>query len=344
MAPKDIDELNPDEEALTEGEKELFEEGSDEPAEADIQRTQPPHEVIKLPSGEALSAEETHTIASRSRARVIMLAGAQRSGKTTLLYCLFLCFQKGIFANYSFKNSQTLMGLERRCWDARTVSMREKAETLRTEVEEHNYLHMTVRKKGIASPLDIIFCDLSGEVFERSINSTESCTDIEELPRIDHLVILIDGDKLRRTDLRHAAQQDARLLLRSFVDSKALSPVVPVEIVFTKIDLFGDPPPRDEKDELKPFYASREQTKLYLEYIKKEITREFEDKGLRLRFFETVARLESREYELGYGVDKLFPIWMDELRSPQPRLTIKQPKKALREIDMFVERELYAGH
>jgi hypothetical protein len=197
-----------------------------------------------------------------------------------------------------------------------------------------------LRKKGKTPHVDIIFCDLSGEVFERSINSTAACTEIEELTRIDHLVILIDGGKLRRTDLRHGAQHDARLLLRSFIDSKALSSSVPVEIVFTKIDLFEAPPPANEKDELKPFYATAEETRLYVEQVKKEIKREFADKQLNLRFFETVARMDSTKYELGYGVDNLLPIWVEELPSPQAILMLKETKRNQREIDMFLEREL----
>lgn len=347
MASKKTDNLDPDEEALTEGEEKLFEEGEDDSIEPEedegsktSSRTKPPPEVIKLYSGEALNAEETQEIAAKKRARVVMLAGAQKSGKTTLMYCLFLCFQKGPFANYTFASSRTLTGFERRCWDARTISMRETPDTLRTEVEEQNYLHLTLRKKGKAPSVDLIFCDLSGEVFERSITSTEACAEIEELPRIDHLVLLIDGDKLRRKDLRHSAQHDARLLLRSFIDSNALSSAVPVEIIFTKIDLFETPPPVNEKAELKPFYASAEETRLYLEQVKKEIKREFIDKQIDLRFFETVARMDRANYELGYGVDNLLPIWVEELPAPQAKLTLSEPARNLREIDMFLEREL----
>jgi GTPase SAR1 family protein len=342
MSSEEIDDLNQDEEELTESEEDLFDEaGEDDDNEGVSPTYVPSSDVIRLHSGEALTPQETDEIASKARARVIMLAGAQGSGKTTLLYCLFLCFQQGPFANYSFAGSQTLTGFERRCWRARTASMGHTADTLRTEVEE--YLHLTIRKKGKASPVDLIFCDFYGETFERAINSTKSCTEIVELDRIDHLVLLIDGNKLRRIDLRHAAQRDARLLLRNLIDSKALSSAIPIEIVFTKIDLFDVPPPEDEKEELIAFYASPEDTRLYLEDIKKEIKREFADRHLKLRFFETVARMNNPRYELGQGVEGLLPIWAEELPPPQPRLTVRSTRINQREIDLFLDRELHAN-
>lgn len=342
MSSKEINDLSQEDETLTEGEEDLFEEGEEDGEDGvEIPPIRVPSpEVIMLSSGEALTAQETQEIAAQTRARVIMLAGAQRSGKTTLLYCLFLCFQKGPFANYTFAGSQTLKGFERRCWLARTASMGQTADTLRTEVEEQNYLHFTMQKKGKAKPVELIFCDLSGEIFERAINTTDTCKEIEELSRIDHLVLLIDGNKLRRLDLRHAAQRDARLLLRSFLDSKALSPTIPVEVVFTKIDLFDTPPPDKEKEVLKPFYATLEDTRLFLEQIRKEIKREFAGRILKLRFFETVARMDSQRYDLGHGVEDLLPIWAEELPSAQPRLTIRPARENHREIDMFLNREI----
>lgn len=161
-----------------------------------------------------------------------------------------------------------------------------------------------------------------------------------ELDRIDHLVLLIDGSKLRRIDQRQGAQRDARLLLRSFIDSKALSPGIPIEVVFTKIDLFDSPPPADEQEALKPMYASAEETRLYLDQIKKEMKREFADHHLKLRFFETVARMDNERYELGHGLEELLPAWAEELPSPQPRLTVLPVRRGKREIDVFLDREM----
>lgn len=114
MSSKERIDPNQDEEALTEAEEELFEEGEDDDDATNVSPVRVPSpEVITLPSGEALTAQETEEITSKTRARVIMVAGAPLSGKTTLMYCLFLCFQRGPFANYSFTESRTLMGLER---------------------------------------------------------------------------------------------------------------------------------------------------------------------------------------------------------------------------------------
>lgn len=343
MSTQTPDEDEHDDEKLTEGEEELFDEEGEEADSTDnlddaFPATVTSSEVIILPSGEALTSIETGEIAAQARPRVIMLAGAQRSGKTTLLASLFQCFQRGPFAKYLFSDSRTLKGFERRCWPSRTASMGRKADTDRTKFGTQNYLHLKVRKKRAATPVDLIFCDLSGEIFERAVNSTEACAEIEELSRIDHLALLVDGNKLRRIDLRAGAHRDARLLLRSLLDSKALSPAIPVEIVFSKIDLFGETPSKAEDKDL---YASLEDTELFLKQIKKNISREFSDMKIKVRFIETVARADNPKYNLGQGLEKLLPYWAEEVPPPQPVLTFEPVRTLEREIDKFLEREMF---
>ncbi len=214
-----------------------------------------------------------------------------------------------------------------------------KPDTPRTSIGNQKYIHLSLKKKPSSNPIDLLFCDLSGEIFEPAVNSTEACAKILELGRIDHLSLLIDGNELRRIDTRHAAQRDARLLLRNFIDSGELSPTTPIEIIFSKIDLFDVPPPDGIGKEETALYASSEETKLFVEQVKNDIVRDFASKKLRIRFFDTVASPSSKL--LGYGLEKLLPFWVEEVPPPQPRLTFTPQEFPSREIDKFTRREVF---
>ena len=50
--------------------------------------------VIHLSSGKAMTYEEAYSITAAARTRLIVLAGAPGSGKTTLMAALFHAFQR----------------------------------------------------------------------------------------------------------------------------------------------------------------------------------------------------------------------------------------------------------
>ena len=296
-------------------------------------------DVVSISSAEALTSSETLPIVAQSRARVVLVAGEQKSGKTTLIASIFLCFQRGPFADLRFEHSATLRGLERRSWLSRTASMGSAADTERTRVGSRNYLHLKLKDLNLVSH-DLLFCDLSGEIFERVINSPASAAEIEELDRIDHLTLLIDGAKVRRLDQRQGAQRDARLLLRGLLDAGALSRSVPIEVVFTKIDLLTSGPMENESDVDPTLFASEDDSRSFIESIRNEIEREFKDRADTLRFFETVARDKDEIHKLGAGIDGLLQKWIGELRPPSPTLEPLGIISGGREIDKFSEREM----
>jgi len=320
--------------------------GLDEELEGDAFVAQPPErvpaeETFPISSGEALTSQETAEITMRTRVPVILLGGAQESGKTTLLASLFWCFQRGPFSGFLFRDSFTLMGLERRSWRSRTASMGLVADIDRSKLATRRYLHLQLKAESALGLTDLVFCDLPGELFEAVVNRPSASGEISELGRADHVTILIDGAKLRRLDLRQSAQRDAWLLLRGFLDSKELSTSVPVEIVFTKIDLFGGEALDTESTVDQNLFVSEGQAMGFIENVKRDFKNEFEPMGIQLTFFETAAQETGSKYELGHGIAPLLKKWASAVRPPSPVIDNQALKYPVdREIDKFCEREM----
>src|SRR5258706_16328307 len=103
-------------------------------------------DLLGLPRGEGyrLDSGGANEVTAQSLTNVILFAGTAESGKTTLLATLYLLFQKGPFATFSFAGSRTLVGFERRVHNARLSSKLSIPRTERSKSSE--LLHLPVRK------------------------------------------------------------------------------------------------------------------------------------------------------------------------------------------------------
>ena len=100
-------------------------------------------DAIHFHSGEALTYPEGSSILRRAGGKVIVVIGAQFSGKTTLLSRIYEEFERGKFAGMRFAGSMTLLEYSRRCWLASCGSMRKKPDTERTkDWESDRLLHL----------------------------------------------------------------------------------------------------------------------------------------------------------------------------------------------------------
>ena len=103
----------------------------------------PEVDVEPLYSGKKLTSDQAASILRASPARVISIAGAKDSGKTTLLARIHEYFHEGPFSEYSFSGSRTLMGFGLVSWNAMMASGRHKADTERTKPwENDDFLHL----------------------------------------------------------------------------------------------------------------------------------------------------------------------------------------------------------
>jgi Double-GTPase 2 len=267
---------------------------------ADDAEQQDEAEMVALPDGLDFTPATASRITRARLTRVIVIAGDQDSGKTTLVSSLFDRFQEGSFAGYLFAGCRTLPGLERRCFPSRIASERVHSDTIRTpRGDGQSLLHLKLRVEDLSRPTqDLLLSDISGEFFRDACDSTEGCQQLKVLRRADHLILCLDGEKLASNGLRHEAFNMGKLLLQSTLDAEMIGQHTFVDVLFTKRDLLG---PLEGSNALN-----------YLNKIRQGLKTEFAGSLGRLRFFEVAARPTVAGFPLAYGLDRVLPSWVED--------------------------------
>jgi hypothetical protein len=131
------------------------------------------------------------------------------------------------------------MGFEQRCHDARLASNRIEPEMERTKNKtEYRFLHLRVHDQGLDTPAqDVLFTDISGEIFREIRDSAHECSRHPIFRRADHFVAILDGAKLCDPLLRHQAVVDINMLLRRCFESNMLGASSLLDVIFTKWDM-----------------------------------------------------------------------------------------------------------
>lgn len=195
-------------------------------------------EFIELFSGAALGATDAEAITLRSRTHLVVFAGAEGSGKTTVLASIYEHLNQGPFAGYRFAGSRSLLGFEEICHLNRLASGGVQPDTQRTRLtEETKYYHLALRgTEPGAARRDVLLSAMSGELFRMAKDSQEDAERLTFLRRADTIVVLVDGERIANTAQRASAQADAADILESLLDANMVSPSCQVEIVFSKRD------------------------------------------------------------------------------------------------------------
>lgn len=256
-----------------------------------------------LPLGSALTSTEASEITANRRTSLIMIAGAPKSGKTTLLASLLHRFQRGQFAGLLFAGSCTLPDLDRRCHLARTSSQREKADTDRTRPgEKRNLLHLKIRAEDLSCDTsDMLFTDLSGEDYTAARNSPDYCKEMKLIPVSDHFVLLLDGEALLSPEKRQAAKYEALALLRCCVESGQLGTFSLVDVLVNKwdaVEALSD----TKKDEIN-----------FIHGVEETIRERFSEKVGRMRIGHIAVRPElAPNLTLCHGMEEYLRSWAFE--------------------------------
>lgn len=259
-------------------------------------------EYIELHDGEGLRIENAGIVMRKSPTKIVVVAGTEESGKTTLLASLYECFQEGDFGGMLFAGSKTLRGFERRCHLARISSEAKCPDTERTKPgDEGVLLHLRTRDSQLNEPqVDVLLTDISGEIFKLIRSSSEECKRHEIIRRADHFVLLLDGAKIIDPKSRQQNYISGRTLLRSCLDSGMLGPKTKIEIVLTKWDLLHALS-AEKKEEVKQF----------IDIVHSEIRKLFSGKNNVLEFFEIAARPVDSDLPFAYGLGDLFICWLE---------------------------------
>lgn len=283
------------------------------------------------PSAEAMHPENASVLTARSACRIIVVAGAVDSGKTTLLASIYESFQKGPFAGFYFARSETLVGFERRCFLSRMASGREDPETARTPYDPTpHFLHLRVLQKDAerGQAQDMLFTDLSGEAFRLVRDSDEECRRMTILRKADHVALLVDGKKLAEPEARHGATDDAMLILRRSLECGMLGKRSMVDVMLTKLDLV-----RLATEEADTALALWKKAQI-------RIRDRFEAQLGSLSFAETAARPRpALGLSTAHGCEEPFKRWVNNTLLPLPidaYPLAEQPMK--REFEHFARR------
>lgn len=277
--------------------------------------------------GNELSLDEAYHITASSLSTIIILAGKAESGKTTLLATLYELFLNGPYLDYSFCGSKTLIGFEKRAFLSRIDCGLDQPDTERTKPDyDQKLLHLVVRKTDLSEPkCNLLFTDISGEIFTRALHSFDEIKKLNLIPRADHLVIAIDGDKISNLTSRHETISTSSKLLRACIESKMINENKFVDIIFTKYDIVLS----DGADN---------NTDAYIDHEISSFKNKYESKVGRLRFFKVAARPTKGELKQGYGLEHLFLSWVTEC---SVRFTTNFNKAPEHPIDQLPEFDKY---
>jgi hypothetical protein len=193
---------------------------------------------IELFPGTALTSADADAVTLRARTHLIVLAGAEDSGKTTVLASIYEHLNRGPFAGFYFSGSRSLLGFEEICHLNRLESGGVRPDTQRTvPTEDTMYYHLALKGADReAKRRDVLLSAMSGELFRMAKDSREDTERLTYLRRADTIAVLVDGARLTIPAQRTNAQADAANILDSFLDANMVSTNCKVEVVFSKAD------------------------------------------------------------------------------------------------------------
>lgn len=257
--------------------------------------------LIELPAGKDLDDDSMLAISIANPTRIIVIAGPSDSGKTTLIASIYEKFGEGSFAGYTFAGSDTLRGFEFRCFLSRIDSGQTEPDTERTrEAFDKGFLHLKVRANNFdRPPQDLLFSDISGETYRKVRDSEEECKKLTIIKYADHIVLTLDGDKLRKKEARQEPARDAINLLRRFNQTGMIDKNSMVDVLITKYDQI--------KGEI-----NESEIEVFLKHTESKIRNEFDDSVGRMRFFKVAARPTNDRLQNAYGFDNIFPSWVEQ--------------------------------
>jgi Double-GTPase 2 len=254
--------------------------------------------MVSLRKGTALDAAGAYTICRSGDAITIAIAGPVKSGKTTLISSIHQGFLFGPVKELKFKRSHTLVGFEEKCFNSRVESGADTPSTPRTSYSAGvEYYHLRVKDSKTSSSPHLVLLDMSGEYFDRAINSRQDALQLQCLRAVDFVSFLLDGAKLADATTIQKVYSDATLLLRRLLEEKIISRDSRVQMLVTKIDMMCKEPKTSE-----------------VEKVVEEVARRFERFGDQLHLeFRAVAASPAvgSAFPQRFGIPDLLKIWTE---------------------------------
>jgi hypothetical protein len=258
--------------------------------------------LIKLFSGTELNLKELGLVTHEYPTNLVIVIGESSSGKSTILTSVFDMFQVGKFKQFYFAGSYTQYGFESRCHLSRADSGLIEPDTAHTLSIEFNFLHIAYKHIDSLSgrPHHLLLSDISGERFNMALNSSSMMKEMDLMQGADHLVYLLDGEKIADKYQRNAIITRAGQFITRALDNGLFDNSTDLIIIFTKCDLLGDL-----------------QADGTIEKIKKTFIDRYGSRMNSLNFETIAARPKpaTTEIPFGHGLEILLSSWSQK-KSP----------------------------
>jgi Double-GTPase 2 len=210
-------------------------EGDEEGAESQDIPEAPERSLIT--SNAALTFDEARRISGRRGARLVMLMGENKIGKTTLMAELWTwLISRGALAGHRFAGSRTTLAFEERAFLSRIAAGTPEPDTARTQEEDDGLLHLRIARPD-GNRLDLLLTDYAGEHFTRI---REGVPLLQELPwatRADRAAILLDGSRVVQPGESELAFNRATRQIYALEQSGALGGSARLAVLLVKDDL-----------------------------------------------------------------------------------------------------------
>jgi hypothetical protein len=190
---------------------------------------------VGLGGAESLTWEEADRVAARHGATIVLVAGNQDSGKTTLLLQLWAQFLRGTYAGYRFAGSETLDALDDRHYPCRVDSGNLYPETERTTDTDMRFLHFRVAD-ATGERQALLMTDLWGELFKDIATGAKVADRVPVAPKADKTMVIIDGEDIADDTKREAALRNAKTLIGAFASEGGLRLDAPLLVLLSKSD------------------------------------------------------------------------------------------------------------
>jgi hypothetical protein len=259
--------------------------------------------VVDLWPGRPLTVEQADGVTSARRARVVLIAGVDETGKTTLMASMFDRFQRGPFGGFRFAGSRTLMAFEERCFESRLASGRQHFATQRTRVTDSpELLHLDLEDVESGAWSTLLLPDLAAERFETVINTVEAWQELPIIGRVDRVAVLVDGARMARDEDRWTCISECQTLVRGALEMEVV-PASALDVVITKWDMVLESGAVD---------AARSATASVVKSGQRFASSELPDP------VETAARSAIDEVPSGTGMEVLLKRWLAPAQVDRP--------------------------
>jgi hypothetical protein len=177
-----------------------------------------PTSNIRVAPSLTLDLDSVERLASKRPCTQIGILGLPASGKTAALVSLYLLVAKGRLIGFEFRNSLSLMALEKisrgaRRWDATSLPDQLTTHTEIADNRTAGYLHFRLHATRHGFDFDILLPDLPGE-WTKSLIDSNRTDRLEFLKAASAIWLFVDGRKLQDVSTRQHSLHRCELVLR----------------------------------------------------------------------------------------------------------------------------------